>query len=148
VVVVGTDGSAAAQAALETALSLAEDDEPFVLVTAWQELTGDFGLPYARLLAPDVAEIEREWAEKTVSEAAERVRAAGHPVATVIRHGRPAKAICAVAAEQDARLIVVGSTGWGPIEGLLVGSVSAGVLREAECAVVAVRPPRQGQEQE
>lgn len=139
-IVVGTDGSAAAGLALETALLLAEEGEAFVAVTAWRELKGDFGLPYERLIAPDVADIEREWAEATAAAAAKRVREAGHPAEAVIRHGKAAPAICAVAAEQKARLIVVGSTGWGPIEGMLMGSVSSGVLRTARCAVVTVHP--------
>jgi nucleotide-binding universal stress UspA family protein len=140
-IVVGTDGSPAAELALVTALSLADEGEAFVIVTAWQELRGDFGLPYDRLLAPHAAEIEREWAERTASAAAETVRAAGHPADALVPHGKPAKRICEAACETGARLVVVGSTGWGPIEGMLMGSVSAGVARQAPCAVVTVRPP-------
>jgi nucleotide-binding universal stress UspA family protein len=141
-IVVGTDGSVGAELALATALSLADDGEPFVIVTAWQELRGDFGLPYERLLAPDSAAIEREWAEKTSSATAELVQAAGHPADALVRHGKPARMICDTASETGARLAVIGSTGWGPIEGMLMGSVSAGVLRNAPCTVVTVRPPR------
>jgi nucleotide-binding universal stress UspA family protein len=140
-IVVGTDGSVGAELALATALSLAGDSEPFVIVTGWQELRGDFGLPYARLLT-DSAAIEREWADKTASAAAEIVRAAGHPVDAIVQHGKPARMICDAASETGARLVVVGSTGWGPIEGMLMGSVSAGVLHNAPCTVVTVRPPR------
>ena len=140
-IVVGTDGSEASALALKTALALAEEGEPFVAVTAWTELKGDFGLPYERLIAPDIADVEREWAEATATAAAERLRGAGHPAEAIVRHGKAAPSICSVAAEQNARLIVVGATGWGPIEGILLGNVASGVMRIAECGVVAVRPP-------
>lgn len=65
-IVVDTDGSPGAALALDTALSLAEDGEAFVAVTAWQE-RGDFGLPYERLIAPDIADIERVFADRDVT---------------------------------------------------------------------------------
>jgi nucleotide-binding universal stress UspA family protein len=142
VIVVGTDGSSGAALALDAALALADEGEPMLLVTAWHELRGDFGLPYDRLVHPDSAEIEREWAERTSAAAAEQAKAAGHPAEAVVRHEKPTKALCAVAGEREARMLVVGSAGWGAVEGMLVGSVSAGVLHSAPCTVVVVRPPR------
>lgn len=141
-IVVGVDGSPSGELALETALELARDDESLLVVTAWQELRGDFGLPYERLLHPSSADIEREWAEKTASAGVEKARAAGRAAEPVVRHGKPSQALCALAAERDARMIVVGSSGWGAVEGMLFGSVSAAVLHTAPCAVVVVRPPR------
>src|SRR5207248_10269773 len=44
-IVVGTDGSEAATAALEQAIALAKaSSDQLVVVTAWRELRGDFGL--------------------------------------------------------------------------------------------------------
>ena len=60
-VLVAVDGSPGAGAALDAALELAKaTGDGVVLVTAWRELRGDFGLPYERLLAPDVADAERD----------------------------------------------------------------------------------------
>jgi nucleotide-binding universal stress UspA family protein len=140
VIVVGTDGSSSAGVAVETALELARArDEEVVFVTAWQELRGDFGLPYERLISPDSAEIEREWATKTAEEAAAGARAAGVRAEAVVRHGKPAAEICAVARARGARLVVVGSSGWGLVEGFLIGSVSRWVLRHAECPVLVAQ---------
>jgi nucleotide-binding universal stress UspA family protein len=43
-----------------------------------------------------------------------------------------------VDASRDARLLVVGTRGLGGLKGLLVGSVSQGLLRDAECPVAIV----------
>lgn len=54
---------------------------------------------------------------------------------TVIR-GHPAEAI--VTASQDARLVVVGSRGWGGFRGLLMGSVSQHVVSHSHSPVVVL----------
>ena len=139
---VAVDGSPAAEAALDAALELAKaTGDGVVLVTAWRELRGDFGLPYERLLAPDVADAERDWAERTLAAAAEKARAAGVEVETECRHGTAAPEICAVARQRGVRLIAVGSHGFGALEGALFGSVSRGVLHGAPCPVLVVPEP-------
>jgi nucleotide-binding universal stress UspA family protein len=45
------------------------------------------------------------------------------------------------AREHDARLLVVGTHGYGPVRRFLLGSVATRVLRSAPCPVVTV-PPR------
>ena len=44
----------------------------------------------------------------------------------------------AVAAERSARMIVLGSHGWGAIKSALYGSTAAGVMRHAPCPVLMV----------
>ena len=132
-IVVGVDGSPAGDLALETALELAREDEPLLVVTAWRELSGDFGLPYDRLLHPSSADIEREWAERISTEAAEAAKAAGHPADAAAPQGKASKALCALARERDARLIVVGSSGWGAVEGLVMGRLGGRPAVGAVC---------------
>ena len=57
---------------------------------------------------------------------------------TFVRHGDPARQICRLASERDARLIVVGSHGWGALRRLVFGSVSTGVLHHAKQPVLVV----------
>jgi nucleotide-binding universal stress UspA family protein len=143
VIVVGTDGSACAKVAVREALELARaGGDRVVLVTAWRELSGDFGIPYDSLFPSlQLADIEREWADETLAAAAAEAVQAGVEVETVRRHGNPAAEICAVARERAARLIVVGSNGWGPVERIIFGSVSAGVVNHAPCPVLVVPEP-------
>ena len=53
--------------------------------------------------------------------------------------GDPAEVILAAAKSRDADLIVMGSRGFGRLEGLLLGSVSDKVLRHADAPVTIVR---------
>ena len=59
---------------------------------------------------------------------------------TVVLSGNPVEEICKLASERNARLIVMGSHGWGALRGYLSGSVVAGVLRHAPCPVLTGTP--------
>ncbi len=66
---------------------------------------------------------------------------AEHPEVKVEIRIEPGRAAAALAeASADASLLVVGSRGRGGFLGLLLGSTSKGVLREAECPVIVARP--------
>ena len=54
----------------------------------------------------------------------------------VLREGPPAKELCDEA--EDADLLVMGSRGYGPLRSVLLGSVSAGVVRSAPCPVLVI----------
>ena len=125
-ILAATDGSPAANAALELALSLAQrGGDRILLVTVWRELRGAFGLPL-----PGAAEIERTWALETVGSAAARAAWAGVGVETFVRHGTAAREICAVARERRASLVAIGSHG--------LGAVERAVLDHAPCPVLVV----------
>jgi nucleotide-binding universal stress UspA family protein len=137
-ILVGTDGSVPALAAERIAIELATaTGDSLLFVTVWRELHGDFGLPL-RTLIPDVVDIEQNWAKETVDAAAERAQEAGAETEVETRHGRPAEEICAAASEREARMIVVGASGWGAVARVLLGSVSAQVLHDAPCPVLVV----------
>lgn len=142
-ILVATDGSAAAVEATKLACELARaSGDELVFVTAWRELRGDFGLPLHRLI-PDLIEAERDWAEQTIAAAAADAKAAGLEARTVCRHGEPAEEICEFARELRPRLLVLGSTGWGLIEGAVFGSVSARVLHDTPSPILLVPAPSQ-----
>jgi nucleotide-binding universal stress UspA family protein len=59
-------------------------------------------------------------------------------VETVARNGKPSREILDFAKSTQADLIVTGSRGAGLVDRILVGSTATGILRGAQCAVLAV----------
>jgi nucleotide-binding universal stress UspA family protein len=54
--------------------------------------------------------------------------------------GSPAEELIAIAAEEEAALLVAGCRGRGPLASALMGSVSRALVREAPCPVVILTP--------
>ena len=143
-IVVATDGSSAAHAALEQAIELARaTGDTLAVVTVWRALQGDYGLPYpSAAMLGDLLDAEREHAEQTLAEAGERAEEAGVRAVVELLTGDPAERVCAYAEKHGARLIAIGTHGYGPALSLLTGSVSGAVIRRAPCPVLVVREPR------
>lgn len=137
-IVAATDGSPAANAALDGAIGLAQEtSDRLAVVTVWQALQGDFGLAYpSTAVLSELLDAERDHAEGTLSDARERCLAAGVEVETYLLTGDPAQTVCEFAREQEARLIACGTHGYGAMLSLLMGSVSQDIIRHAHCAVL------------
>jgi nucleotide-binding universal stress UspA family protein len=121
-IVVGTDGTSPAADAVRTAGELARASGASVhLVTAH------------RLLLDDRGEMDA-----LLRRTADGLRARGVEVVGHLRRGDPADALMDVAAEQEARLIVVGPRDIGG-SGVLQSSVSDDVAHRAPCNVLLVR---------
>lgn len=143
VVVVATDGSPGAEVAVEQAVELASaTGDSLAVVTVWQALQGDFGLahPPSAILS-ELLSAEREHAEATLQLAVRKAQTAGLTVDARLMTGDPAGQICAFASEVRARLIAVGSHGYGAMLQLLMGSVSSAVIRQAGRPVLVCRRP-------
>jgi nucleotide-binding universal stress UspA family protein len=142
-IVVGTDGSESAAAAVRTALELA-GLERIVFVSVWSPLPSSYGfaLPPSGAYG-EVLQARRQAAEAALAEARGAAWQAGVSFETRLLEGDPAGEICRVARECNARLVVVGSHGWGALRRLLYGSVATGVLHRAPCEVLVVRPARE-----
>ena len=140
-ILVATDGSRAASAALDASISLAaETGDGIAAITVWRALQGDFGLAYpSTAMLNELLDAERTHAEATLSDAAVRAEEAGVRLMTRLATGDPAERICAYAEEIDARLIAIGTRGHGSVASLLLGSVSNAVIRGASCPVLVVR---------
>jgi nucleotide-binding universal stress UspA family protein len=142
-ILVATDGSPAAWAALEQALVLAaETGSGIAVITVWRALQGDFGLAYpSTAVLPDILEAERTHAEASLETAFTRAEEAGVAIVTRLATGDPAEVICSYAEEIQARLIAIGTRGHGTVATLILGSVSQAVVRNAPCPVLVVRDP-------
>jgi nucleotide-binding universal stress UspA family protein len=137
-VAVGVDGSVESEHALDFALARSEvTDTSICAVYAWRG-SQRAGTPLAGgplpALAHEVLEAERWLAEFVAGRGGE------HPDRAVERDLAPVPPLQAlVAASTTASLLVVGSRGRGAIDGMLLGSVSQAVLRQAQCPVAVVR---------
>ena len=135
-VVVGTDGSPVSEAALGFAFDAAAvRGAELVALHAWSPTAIDKAL-----------EPLMDWdavADEEDAVLAERLSGWGqkYPQITVRRSVvRDGAARALVDASRGAQLVVVGSRGRGNAAGLLLGSVSHGVLHAAHCPVAIVRP--------
>jgi nucleotide-binding universal stress UspA family protein len=95
--------------------------------------------PWSMGRVTEVYESGRAWGEKTLEEWAAAARAEGVTVRTVLRSGVPHREIVALAAEEQADLIVIGTHGRGGVDRALLGSVADRVIRLASCPVLSVR---------
>jgi nucleotide-binding universal stress UspA family protein len=107
-------------------LHVTEPDPSFVGLEAGPE---DVQQQVAKELAHAQAELDA---------LADRLRAKGHEVETLLVAGPTVQTILEQADELAADVIVVGSHGRGKLFDLVVGSVSAGVIRKSPVPVLVV----------
>jgi nucleotide-binding universal stress UspA family protein len=131
-VVVGADGSSTAAEAVRNAIELVKlTGGRLHIVTAYkpQQLSVSAGSEFAKSID------SRELADSLLADLGSRVRTAGVDVETHWKTSAPADAICDVAAEVGADLIVVGNKGMSGVRRVL-GSVPNSVAHQAPCAVL------------
>ena len=152
-IIVGTDGSEPADAALRQAIDLASREGARLhLVTAYPDpqmlrerttiWTNDPKGVIDSGRSADGAHVIvdlREVAEALLDRAARDALSKGVEVETHVREGQPAEVILEVANQEHADLIVVGSRGLTGIKRYLLGSVSSKVSEHAPCSVMIVR---------
>jgi nucleotide-binding universal stress UspA family protein len=134
--IVGYDGSAGSEAALVAAIDLARELGDRVVLAFGYEPPGRVG---EELLA--MRDAVREIGERATRHARSRAEAAGVPVEVVLVDASPVDALLSLAAERDARMIVVGSYGEHPIKGAILGATPNKLLHLAEHPVLAVPAP-------
>lgn len=142
-ILVGTDGSSAAAAAVQRAVQLADAfGSRLLIVSAYAP-----GPTTAGPTAADDSATESRWAITARDETLELLRDAERgarergidEVETFARVGDGADAILDIAEEQRCELIVVGHTGLTGATRFLLGSVPSKVSHHAPCSVLIVR---------
>ena len=138
-VVVGSDGSALSGAAIGEAFAQADARGlDLTVVQAWyiDLSTGGLAALSVESVSREVAEAERAAAAEAIAGWSEK-----YPDVKVHLHVLQAHPVQAVVEQSEgAALVVVGSRGRGGFRGLLLGSVSQGVLHHARCPVMVVHP--------
>jgi len=126
-----TDGSKYSEAAVKRALGLAGRHQGQITAVSVAYTNDEF---YA--LAPSMVQGLVEQAEDLLAKVKEQGAAAGVTVNTVVRQGEPFEAICALAEEISATMIIMGSHGRKGLTRLLMGSVTEHVVGLAHCPVL------------
>ena len=137
-IVVGTDGSPGAKAAVERAANIAKGSEARVhLVTAYPDI------PSSREMIASSAKSDRidlrQVAEGVLTRAGRGLEEQGIEFEAHAIEGDPAHAIIEVAEQQAADLIVVGARGLTGLQRFLLGSVSSKLSHHSPISLMVVR---------
>ena len=137
-VVVGTDGSANAEAAVREAAKIAKAEGAVLhLVTAFPD-DPTYGEAIASSAKRDRINLQ-DVAEQVLTRIRGELEAEGLEVVTDARQGDPAKVILDVAKEQDADLIVVGARGATGFRRFRLGGVPSKLAHYADSSLLIVR---------
>jgi nucleotide-binding universal stress UspA family protein len=137
-IVVGTDGSPSAVAAVRRAVEIAKwSGARLHFVTAYPDVPA-YSEPISSSAKRDPINLH-EVAESVVARAAGELASQDVEVETYAQEGDPAQVIIEVALEHDADLIVVGARGLTGLQRFLLGSVSSKLSHHAPCSVMIVR---------
>lgn len=124
-IVVATDGSERAGAALELGVQIALETGADLCCVSVDDSLDKLGIDPAP--------------EQRAKAGAQAAREFGLQADAVARVGPAVERILEVADERDADLIVVGSRGHGTVIGSVLGSVSMGLVRKSRRPVVVVK---------
>jgi nucleotide-binding universal stress UspA family protein len=138
-IAVGTDGTETADKAVEVALDIAERYGARLVVLSAYTPVSVKQLEQERAQLPE----EVQWSvhgarcvDAILDRALYRARARGLECEAVARQGEPAEVLCALAAEHDIDLLVIGNKG---MNRRVFGSVPRSVCQHAPCSVVVAK---------
>ena len=131
-----TDGSEAADRALDLAVAVAEAHgaELDVLYVA------DTNQPSLARIQGDVRDVLEGRGEEVVQSAADRARAVGVDAETAVIQGGPARTVLEYVEDRAVDLVVMGARGERDVEQLFLGSVTERVVRSSSVPVLVVPP--------
>jgi nucleotide-binding universal stress UspA family protein len=135
-IVLALDGSNKSNKALRYAISTAGFcSAELIIVHAYSHTSDLHGKEeYERLVAQ-----RKSAGQKIIDDARVQYEDSNISVEENLLEGPAAEAIISVANTRKADLIIMGTRGMGSLEGLLLGSVSTKVTRDAPCTVMVVR---------
>jgi nucleotide-binding universal stress UspA family protein len=139
-ILVATDGSDNADAAVQDAVELARlaGSKAILIVHVCSGCTTDV----------DPEGINLGLAHKIVERAAARFKGVDAEVSTRVETDYPPEslgtAVVEVADQEKPDVIVIGSRGLSEFRGMLLGSVSSKVVQHAKCPVLVIKKPEEG----
>lgn len=149
-IVVGYDYSPISDLAVTKAFEMAADQPPTEVHVVHVVMLGDHagagvaGVPVHPTISLDASLAAlQEKVKKLLSDWSASTGKAPARVHSHIRVDAPAGEIAQLAADLEARMVVVGTHGRRGLMRFFLGSVAEGVVRMAHCAVLVVRPDEQ-----
>ena len=136
-ILVPTDGSDCANAAVDHALSIARACDATVHAINVID-TEIYPIGPGGQLPVDVSEPLKQSGQAAVEAVADRADSAGVTVDTALVNGRPSDTIRTYATEHSIDLIVMGTHGRSGLDRMLLGSTTERVIRQSELPTVAV----------
>lgn len=138
-ILVPTDASEYSRRALDTALDLAKHFQAEIIlmhVTPTPQAYWGYTLSYGITVSQE--DLTRN-GELALEVSLAGVVTEGVKVSTVLEIGHPVTKILEQIKKAGIDLVVIGSHGYGPITGSVLGSVSQRVLQKATCPVLLVK---------
>ena len=136
-ILVPTDGSEPAAAAIDHGLAIAEAADARVHAVNVVDVGGlAAGSEYARV--GDLREHLRDAGERATEEIATRARDAGLDAVTAVREGPPAKTLLSYVDDKGVDLVTMGTAGRTGINRYLLGSTTERIIRHSDAPVLAV----------
>jgi len=139
-IVVPTDFSACSEEAWRVARSVAATSHGELVLTHVLTEAPLYRESILTQVRP-VYEGARKWAEGALGDWVAKARAEGLNARAALRTGVAYQQVVALATDERADLIVIGTHGRGGIDRALLGSVADRVVRLAPCPVLTVREP-------
>jgi nucleotide-binding universal stress UspA family protein len=140
VILLCTDGSPAAGRALAAGLQVLGPTDRVVVTTVIEPpdptLVTGTGIAGGVMTPEEAAQDDAEVRDAAQALLDETTRTLGLDAETMIIEGRPGPAICDLAAELPASVVVLGTHGRSGIRRAVLGSVSDHVVRNAPCPVL------------
>ncbi len=131
-IIVGYDGSDCGKAALRAAIEVGRAYGEAVTIAFAYEVSPVGGEIH------DYHEALKEFASKRLAEGRALAEGEGGQVDTVVVESEPAHGLVELAQANDARVIVVGTRGEGPLRGALLGSTPHKLLHLSDRPVLVV----------
>ncbi|AET66383.1 universal stress protein UspA-like protein [Desulfosporosinus orientis DSM 765] len=143
-ILVPTDGSDSAKHAFLTALTLAKPLKSRIILMHVMFTPEALGYKLSSGTTVPQEEISI-YGKESLTATLAQVDVGSIPIEQKLKPGHPAAAIIHEIENENYDLVVMGSRGYGPVMGSLLGSVSQRVLMKASCPVLIVKTKEDAQ---
>jgi len=125
------DGSENAQSALNQAVDLFKASKPEIILVSVVEGAAD-----ASMVNEDIFETQKEERRAQLKQVAERIAGCCCDVDVILAVGDARKMLLEAVKQKNPDILVIAKRGGGVIKDMVLGSVSAYLIRHAKCPVM------------